>query len=533
MKRYLVLMGIVISIILLGFLCYLPALKAPFFVDDFGLVANNTIIRSLHNIHIFFGGGTFYGGNNVKLVGSFYRPLTVLYYAVVYHFFGNSPFHFHIIYITFHIINTLLVLYVFRRFLKNNTLAYLLALVFLVHPIQVETVTYISTHDILPFMFGMLAFIAVINNVVFIVPLILITIALLCKESTIIFFGIFVIYTYLFRRKKIIIHTLLLAALFIGYSLLRCNVGHICATAGDNSALTNAPIAAYLLNLPAIIFYYIKTFFYPAVLAHGQHWFIRRMTYNDFVVPLIGDFITGLLLSAGLLIVFARHYKNTNIQAPHKQYVFFCLWLVCGMLLYMHFVPVDFTVAEHWFYLPMVGLLGLIGVLINELSQKKRPIVYVLLVIVIIALGTRTYYRNIDWQDQYRLLLTDYPHSPDSYDIESNIGYELSHRGKIKEAIVYFKKATESAPSYPIGWYNLGTAYESLGDYSQALKYYTIAQKGQGFYLAYERYAYTLIKLNQHDKAKLFLTKTAIPKFPYNEKLKTILKQVDTAVPQQ
>jgi tetratricopeptide (TPR) repeat protein len=192
-----------------------------------------------------------------------------------------------------------------------------------------------------------------------------------------------------------------------------------------------------------------------------------------------------------------------------------------------------FAVAEHWFYLPMVGLLGLIGVLINELSQKKRPIVYVLLVIVIIALGTRTYYRNIDWQDQYRLLLTDYPHSPDSYDIESNIGYELSHRGKIKEAIVYFKKATESAPSYPIGWYNLGTAYESLGDYSQALKYYTIAQKGQGFYLAYERYAYTLIKLNQHDKAKLFLTKTAIPKFPYNEKLKTILKQVDTAVPQQ
>ncbi len=533
MKKFLSVASAFVLIIIIAVCVYLPAFSAPFVVDDFGLVVRNTVIRSLTHIPAFFGGGTFYGGNDVKLVGSFYRPLTVLYYALVYHFFGLSAFHYHLFFIVFHIINTVLVLYVYKTFLKNNLLSYLLALVFLVHPMQVETVTYISTHDILPFMFGMLAFIAVLQNTLFIVPMILLVLALLFKESAILFFALIVIYTYMFRRKKTVLYTTLLILMFICYSLIRCKIGHICTSAGDNSALTNAPIVSYLINLPAISFFYFKTFFYPAVLAHGQHWFIKNVTVNDFYIPLFGMFTVFASLFAGLLYMYARHYKSKSVTAPHKIYVFFLLWLVCGLLMYMHFLPVDFTVADHWFYLPMVGLVGLIGVIINDLSMKTKKNIYIVLAAAVIILGIRTYYRNIDWQDQYRLLLKDYPNSPQSYDIENNIGYELNRRGKIKESIVYFKKATESAPTYPIGWHNLGISYENLGDYETALKYYKIAQKGQGFYPAYERYAIVLIHLHRNEEARTFLQKQAIPKFPYNPRFKELLKQADTARPQQ
>lgn len=532
MKKTIINIIALLGIISIGCIVYLPAFSAPFVIDDYGLVVRNTVIRSLHNVPAFFGGGTFYGGNNVKLVGSFYRPLTVLYYAIIYHFFGLSSFHYHFFFIIFHFINTFLVYSVLKTFIKHKLLPYLLALVFLVHPMQVETVTYISTHDILPFMFGVLAFIAVLHNSTFIIPLALLAIALLFKESAILFFAFIIIYTYLFRRHKTLIYTILLVILFVCYSLVRCKIGHICTSAGDNSALTNAPIVSYLINLPSIIFFYFKTFFYPAVLAHGQHWFIKKITVDDFYIPLFGMFVVFVSLFAGLLFMYARHYKNKAINAPHKTYVFFLLWLVCGLLMYMHFLPVDFTVADHWFYLPMVGLIGLIGVIINDLEKTKK-IIYLILAISVIILGIRTYYRNIDWQDQYRLLLKDYPHSPQSYDIENNIGYELSHRGKIKESIIYFKKATESAPTYPIGWHNLGISYENIGNYETALKYYKIAQKGQGFYPAYERYAILLIHLHRNEEARTFLQKQAIPKFPYNPKFKELLKQADTVTPQQ
>ncbi len=525
--------AVLLSIALIGCLTYFPAFTAPFVVDDFGLVVRNTVIRSLSHIPTFFSGGTFYGGNDVHLVGSFYRPLTVLYYALVYHFFGLSSFHYHLFYILLHIINTFLVYFLFKKLIINKMLSYLLALIFLIHPMQVESVTYISTHDILPFMMGIIALTAVIHHVTFIIPVILLTLALLFKESAIIFFAIIISYTYIFRKKKFLVYTTYLALLFICYSIVRCKIGHICTTAGDNSALTNAPIIGYFMNLPAILFFYFKTFFYPVTLAHGQHWYIRNPTLLDFYIPLLGLIVIGGLLFSGLLFIFARHYKNTLLNAPHRKYVFFLLWLSFGLLMYMHFIPVDFTVADHWFYLPMVGLLGVIGLTIQESPLHKKKYVYILLIIVIITFGIRTFYRNIDWQDQFRLLLKDYPNSPQSYDIENNIGYELSHRGKIKESIVYFKRATESAPTYPIGWHNLGTAYESLGEYETALTYYKIAQKGQGFYPAYERYAIVLIHLNKIKKARTFLLQQAIPKFPYNQKFKELLRQADIAKPRQ
>jgi tetratricopeptide (TPR) repeat protein len=138
----------------------------------------------------------------------------------------------------------------------------------------------------------------------------------------------------------------------------------------------------------------------------------------------------------------------------------------------------------------------------------------------------RTYIRNGDWHDQYRLLTHDYPYSRGSYDIENNIGYELFQKGDIKGAEKYFRASIDHAPDWPIAITNLGVLYEKNGKPEQALKQYYHATTLGSYYVAYERYARLLIALKRYDEARIFLQRRALPKFPNNAHVNEMLLQM-------
>src|ERR1039458_5774375 len=75
-------------IIILGFIVFLNGLFNNFIGDDFEQIINNPYVHSLNNIFIFFSGSTFYNGNSQGLIGSFYRPIMTVFYAVIYTLFG-------------------------------------------------------------------------------------------------------------------------------------------------------------------------------------------------------------------------------------------------------------------------------------------------------------------------------------------------------------------------------------------------------------------------------------------------------------
>ena len=207
-----------------------------------------------------------------------------------------------------------------------------------------------------------------------------------------------------------------------------------------------------------------------------------------------------------------------------KVYAFFLLWFLTGLVAHLNIFPLDATVAERWFYLPFVGILGIIGVLVSLVKNKR--VVYIGLMVIICLFGARSYMRATDWGDPYRLYSHDILVSKNSASLENNYGSLLFEQGNLKEAEVHYRNAIKLGPHSPIYWSNLAEVYEAKRNYKKAEEYYLDSIKHGRFYIAFEKYASLLIRQGKKKEAKEFLEKKGLKSLPYNVRLKNLYDQV-------
>ncbi len=129
--------------ILLAFalICYVNVIDGPMLFDDEHFIEKNLLIQSLDNIPDIFTTsvteGAYIGSN-------FYRPNQQVVYAFLYHFFGLNPVAYHLVSILLHLLNAFFIFLLLVRFSFSKNASFIAALLFLVHPVQVEAVSYIS-----------------------------------------------------------------------------------------------------------------------------------------------------------------------------------------------------------------------------------------------------------------------------------------------------------------------------------------------------------------------------------------------------
>ncbi|HXD94223.1 MAG TPA: tetratricopeptide repeat protein [Bacteroidia bacterium] len=129
--------GWVLLLLLVAAVVYYPVLFYGYFPwDDFAYVRDNPDIKSISfaNIELFFS--KFYLGN--------YHPLTMLSFALDYKWGRGDVFYFHLTNVLLHTANALLVFTLLAKFNINKLVCVLTALLFLVSPIQFESVIWIA-----------------------------------------------------------------------------------------------------------------------------------------------------------------------------------------------------------------------------------------------------------------------------------------------------------------------------------------------------------------------------------------------------
>ena len=148
-------------------------------------------------------------GNNLFNSTGYYRPIPAVYFSLLYTLFGSQPFFYHLLELLIHIINSCLLYIFFRRFFHQTT-SFILAIIFLVHPIQVESVSYISAgQSELFFLFGIVALIIstkqrlAFKQYLSIATLLLLS--LLTKETGSVFIVLILCYVSFIKKKKIVI----------------------------------------------------------------------------------------------------------------------------------------------------------------------------------------------------------------------------------------------------------------------------------------------------------------------------------------
>lgn len=432
--------------------------------------------------------------------GSFYRPITATYYSAILNLFGPTAFVFKIIQLFVHLTNTLLIFVLLQKYMKKQ-IAFVMSMIFLVHPMNVVSVSYISAvGGVLYVLFGILALLIAhqkkMNSFLkFSLIFLFLLLSVLSKEDGITFYFLTLAYFFIFDKKNLFFSftSSIMAGIF--YLFLRLGIAHIDYTRFEIVPIMRLNIIQRLFHIPQIIIYYLKTFFFPYHLATNQQWTIHSISISNFYLPLISIIFLLVILSYFLTSIRKEHQERSS------HFVFFLLWFSLGLSIYLQIIPLDYTVANRWFYSPMVGLLGMIGVTLSTVSIRiHQKYVTIIAIVLISTLSLRAFIRTTNWHDEAILFGHD-SQITTNFDTEDQLAVALYFKGKPDEALIHAKRSVSMFP-YDGNLLHLAEIYEGLNDVENAKQSYLLAAQADNYAPGnHERVIYRLLArfLIKHD----------------------------------
>lgn len=375
-------------IIFVGFCAYFNVLKSPFYLDDIGQIVNNQNIQQLKNIPSYYFQTFHLLQNNNFTIGHIYRPLFYTFYAFLYSAGEGKPFIFHFVQILIFCLNAVLLFLIFTKF-YGQKLAFMISLIFLVHPANEEVAQYIADlQDVLFFFFGALSLFIITTNKAqktssTIIASILLLLAFLSKETGVLF--LFLILLYIFIFKKILLKQYLFSFSIVStiYIILRFIAANNTSNVISNIHLS-IPLQERLLIVPKIIYYYFREIALPTLTTPSTNYFLDKNP-NSIILPvMVITVVLALLTVTGYLI-----RKFFNPQFP--LFVFVSNWALIGFSFHSHLLPLDVIVAPRWMYFSLAGVLGIVGVICVVLKpyllkyKKILFVFYILFIMIYIA----------------------------------------------------------------------------------------------------------------------------------------------------
>lgn len=436
-------------LIFLVIVVYFNSLGNDFVSDDISGILQNPQIKNFS--HMFYA-----------LPGIFRRFILIL----TANLFGLEPFAFHLVNILFHLGSTIVLYFLITR-LFNFKVGLLAASLFAIHPVNTEAVTWIAggVHSQYSF-FLLLAFFLYLQflngyskrNYFF--SLVSFSLSLLSAEKSIIFPLILLIYTFSQKNtaktwKYLVPFFVLSFCLAFGYfynGVLSQRVTSLQIT--SNQELKLDP----LVQVPVAITSYLELIFWPKnlTLYHSE------MSFSQI------EYLLRLVVFVFFLGIVVWFFKK-----DHR--IFFWLsFFIISLLPTLTPLGVSSIVAERYVYLGILGIIVPVAVLIDYIGRKvsEPKLSYVILVVLIVLLGTRTIFRNNDWKNQDTLWLATANYSPSSAQNHNNLGDYYGRQRNYEKAIEEFQTAIKLQPNYGDAYHNLGNIYQQINDYEKALTNY-------------------------------------------------------------
>jgi len=328
-----------------------------------------------------------------------FRPVTMASYALNYAALGSDPAGFHVINIILHALNVVLVFAVLNLITHNKLLAGGVALLFLAHPIHTEAVTSIvGRAELLAFGFGMSAILLALKNSRWLGAAAFL-LALLSKESAIAFLPIIL---YLWRWQQnwawpvVVRRGLQLATALVPYLLLRYAALKEYIFKSDGVSFVENPLAFLpwgerIAVALKVFFLYLAKLIWPVKLSADYSYQSFSLAGNLFSS---WQALVGLGILIGLVwLLIARRKSIYGVAAG----LFLFPFLVISNL----FLPIGTIMGERLMYLPSLGVLIIVGLVLLRL----RPQIYLTAIILLAIMGgVLTVDRNRDWLTSERLL---------------------------------------------------------------------------------------------------------------------------------
>lgn len=261
-----------------------------------------------------------------------------------------------------------------------------------------------------------------------------------------------------------------------------------------------------LVQIPAALSSYFELTFFPKILT---------LYHSELAFGLVQFILRALVTVLFFALLLFSFKKN-------KQIFFWASFFLIALAPTLTPLRLNWIVAERYLYLPILGLITIVVLGIDKLVQKEKfkQTVYVLFAAVIIILMSRTFIRNIDWDNENNLWIATGKTSPSSPNTHNNLGDVYGRLGDKQAALREFQTAIALQPNYGDAYHNLANTYTELGQPDKALENYQNALKyNPNLWQSYQNIAAIYFQQKQFDLALENIQK-AINTYPANINLR-------------
>lgn len=449
---------------------YLPAWHAGFIWDDDAYVTGNPLLTAPDGLRrIWFSTDS----------PSQYFPLTYTMFRFEYELWGFNPAGYHWVNLLLHAANALLVWRLLERL--NVPGASLAAALFALHPVNVESVAWVTELKSVLSLFFILLTLLAWNEFVedrrprswrwYGLALLLYPLALFSKTTACTLPAALLLILWL-KHKPInrfrFLQIVPFLAMGVGMGLLtmwweRYHIG----TQGKMFALG---LPERILVASHAVWFYLGKLVWPVNLTFSY----PRWTINPANPLAYGWLLAGIGLVAA--IGLGRRLTGRSVEVAALFYVATLSPLLGFVMLYTFL----FTfVADHYQYVACLGPIALaaagITIGFEKLGKGKRFLKPLLCGMLLLILCTLTWRQCRMYADVETLWQATIDRNPGSWMARNNLGYAFLQTGRVAEAANQFQAALAIWPDYPDAHYNLGIALLRQGRVDEAIPQFQTA----------------------------------------------------------
>jgi protein O-mannosyl-transferase len=512
--------------------------------------------------------------------GKYWQPLTLLSHIVDCHFFGLESGLHHFSNLIFHLLNSVLLFLFLKQILTGFWKSFWIALLFAIHPMNVESVAWISERknliSSLFFFLTLLAYFSYVkkpNRVKYLVLIFVFMLGLLAKPMLITLPVILLLLDWWpFQRifftkntrpvktaskldidiqkslpylifEKIPLFLLSIVSIFLTIHSVQGNL----ILGSENQYSMNLRVA----NAITSIIFYIGKIFWPMNLAV----FYPYPETIAFWKPLIASIF---------LILPSIFFLRISRSSPYL--ILGWSWFLITLLPVLGIIQAGLwpAMADRWVYIPAVGLF-LITIFTGErmaarLSLSRKTIflfaIFFTGILMIISWNQVRYWRNSLSLYHQTLKATTRNHvahnnlgnifmengqleqashhfqeaiqiKPSYSEAQINLANTLIHQGKHQEAIEKYKKLSVRYPQNALIFNNLGAALFKTGRVNEAIPYYTLAiQLNPNYAEAYNNLGVALWRNNRKSKALVMFQKALAIRPDYGQAYDNMIRLI-------
>ncbi|MDX9702702.1 MAG: tetratricopeptide repeat protein [Candidatus Auribacterota bacterium] len=496
-----------VSIILAfsAILAFSNTLCNDFVYDDSAYVVNNHHIRDFSHFLSYFTSLHTYQSTGAEGQFKVYRPLVTASFALDYAIWKLNPFGYHLTNLILHYITSILIYIFFCTLLKHRIQAFITAIIFLIHPVQVEAVAWISGRGNMLYailsilsLTAFLRYLTLPDKKSIIHALIWYTMALFAKETAVAVLPLMILiflfssdHTHLkLKFKKLLI---LLVPFFIVtaiYTIIRTAV----IDAVSQRELWGGSYSATVATMVKVALLYLYKLVLPVKL---------NVLQNISVIPSLLS-INATLFSTALLVIayFCGIRKNTSSTVKFGFW-----WILLALLPVSNIIPLQALFAERFLYLSVAGFGCIVAYIFFYVAVRKKAILATCLIIV--SLNIKTISRNSEWQSNDTLWKSVLAVDPQNAKAYNGIGMAYLEKNDLDNAATALQKAIRYAPDNLYITNNLALVFLKQGNKDEALRLFEKTLKMEGNQaVSYHNLGLLYLEQKRYSEALFYLEKT-------------------------